>query len=116
MKIFFAFLLAIAFIGLSSCKSTPPKKIAPVAAPIDAKKELSKAQIDFAAGSNKKALARLKALIAKHPKSDVSEDATVLMAKIYYKQKDYELAYRSYMSLVESDVFSPNEAAALLGA
>src|SRR5690606_29543772 len=47
---------------------------------------------------------------------DVSDDASIMLGKIYYKQKDYEQAYSTYMSLVETDVFSPNEADALLGA
>ncbi|MBX3020444.1 MAG: penicillin-binding protein activator [Bdellovibrionales bacterium] len=108
-------LLATLVIALLSCTSAP-KKQAPAVAPYDAKKELSQAQIDAAAGSDKKAIARLRALITKHPKSDVADDAAVQLAKIYFKQNQFEAAYRSYMSVVDSDVFSPNEAEALLGA
>jgi ABC-type branched-subunit amino acid transport system substrate-binding protein len=104
-----------AVVGSLSC-STTPKKVAPVVAPYNAKKELSQAQIEVAAGADKKASGRLRTLIAKNPKSDVADDATMLLAGIYFKQNQFEPAYKAYMSLVESDVFSPNEAAALLGA
>jgi len=95
---------------------TAPRKNPPIPAPFDAKKELSKIQIDIAAGSDTRAIARLKNLIAKHPKSDVADDATMQLAKIYFVRGHFDLAYQTYMSLVNSDVFSPNEAAALLGA
>lgn len=98
-----------------SCSSAP-KKNAPVPAPRDAKKDLAQAQMDAAAGADKKAVARLRALIVKHPKSDVSDDASIQLAKIYFKQNQFEAAYKTYMSVVDSDVFSPNEAEALLGA
>ncbi len=109
-------IISIAFVfALLSCTSAPKKKpLAP--APVDAKKELSQAQIDAAAGSDKKATQRLRSLITKHPKSDVADDASIQLAKIYYKQGKYEDSYKTYMSLVESDVFSPNEGEALLGA
>ncbi len=100
---------------LISC-STAPKKVPPATAPGNAKKELSQIQIDMAAGGDKKALNRLKALITKHPRSDVADDATMLMAQIYFKNAKYDSAYKSYMSLVDSDVFSTNEANAVLGA
>lgn len=100
---------------LLSCALAPIKKpLAP--APEDAKKELSKIQIDIAAGAEQKAIQRLKTLAAKHPNSDVADDATIQLARIYFKQQNFDLAYRTYMGLVESDVFSPNEAEALLGA
>lgn len=100
---------------LTSCM-TAPKKKAPAVAPYNAKKELSKIQIDIGAGADKKAIAKLKTLIVKNPKSDVADDATMQLAKLYYKQSEFENAYREYMSLVNSDVLSPNEGEALLGA
>lgn len=102
-------------IALLSCV-TQRKKIAPVAAPHDARKELSQAQIDLAAGSDKKAVQRLNSIIRRFPKSDAADDATVLLGRLYFKQGQYESAYKTYMSSVESDVFSPNEAESLLGA
>jgi len=100
---------------LLSCV-TAPRKVPPAVAPPDARKELSQAQIDSAAGADKKAVQRLKHIIAKHPKSDVADDATLLLAKIYYNKNMHEPAYQAYMSLVNSDVLSANEAEALLGA
>jgi branched-chain amino acid transport system substrate-binding protein len=98
-----------------SCSSAS-KKFPPSPAPFDAKKELNLIQIEAAAGSEKKAMQRLKNLIGKHPKSDVADDATIQLARLYFKQQNFDMAYRAYMGLIESDVFSPNEAEALLGA
>ncbi|HMN67549.1 MAG TPA: penicillin-binding protein activator [Bdellovibrionales bacterium] len=100
---------------LMSCTTTP-KKQPQIAAPLDAKKELNQVQMDLAAGAEKKALQRLRHLIAKYPKSDVADDAGLQIAKIHFKNQKFEDAYKTYMSLVDSDVFSPNEAEALLGA
>lgn len=104
------------FVLLLSYCAMAPKKKPLVAAPYDAKKELAKAQIEMAAGSDAKALQRFKTLAAKHPDSDVADDATIQIARIQMKQGQYDAAYKTYMSLVESDVFSQNEAEALLGA
>ena len=98
-----------------SC-TTVPKKKPLVAAPVDARKEFNKAQIESGAGGDKKAVQRLRAIIAKYPHSDVADDATIQIARIYAKQNQHEQAYKTYMSLVESDVFSKNEGEALLGA
>lgn len=108
-------LVLLFWVFLLSCTSAP-KKNPPIVAPPNAKKELSQAQMEIAAGSDKKAITRLRHLIAKHPKSDVSDDATMQLAGIYFRQNQFTNAYKNYMSLVESDVFSPNEAGALLGA
>lgn len=109
--------LFILIISLStlSCAGAP-KKSPPRVAPFDAKKELSQIQIDLASGADKKAIQRLKNLIAKNPKSDVADDATLHLARMYYKQQAFDQAYKAYMSLVENDTFSPNESEALLGA
>ncbi len=64
----------------------------------------------------KKALQRFAAIAKKYPMSDVADDATIHIARIYTKQGQHEQAYKTYMSLVESDVFSQNEGEALLGA
>ncbi len=114
MKIRLCLLVVFAQV-LVSCVSTPPKR-PPMVAPYDAKKELSKIQIDIAAGSDKKAIARLKTLILKHPKSDVADDASMQLAKIYFARDQFEPAYQAYLSLVNSDVLSPNEGEAMLGA
>jgi branched-chain amino acid transport system substrate-binding protein len=100
---------------LNSC-STKPVKTPPVAAPVDAKKELSQIQMDVAVGNEKRAITRLRTLIAKHPQSDVADDGTMQLAKIYYSKNMYDPAYQAYISLVNGTVLSPNEAQALLGA
>ncbi len=110
----FLFLSAVIF-SLTYCSLAAKKK--PLAeAPYDAKQQLAKAQIDLAAGSEAKAVQRFKYLAAKHPHSDVADDATIQLGRIYMKQGNFDLAYKTYMSLVETDVFSANEAEALLGA
>ncbi len=108
-------ILACAIQLLASCV-TAPKKIAPTPAPMDARKELAQAQIESAAGSDKKAVQRLKNVIAKYPQSDAADDAYMQLARIYFSKNMYEPAYQSYMSLVNSDVLSPNEGEALIGA
>lgn len=108
-------LIALSII-LFSCTSTPPKKKPQTPAPKDARSEFSKGQIEVAAGADKKAVHRFKTIVAKYPHSDVADDATIQLARIYVKQGQHELAYQTYMSLVESDVFSQNEGEALLGA
>lgn len=108
-------LLFVALQLILSCVSTP-KKTPPQAAPFDAKKELSKIQIDVAAGADQRAILRLKNLMTRYPRTDVANDAGIQLAKIYYARGQYELSYQTNMNLVNSEVFSPNEAEALLGA
>lgn len=100
---------------LASC-ATAPRKKAPNVASVDAKKELQRIQVDVAAGADKRAIARLKNLIQRFPKSDVADEASVQLARIYAKQNNNPAAYQTYMGLIESDVFSPNEAEAITGA
>lgn len=114
MKMRFGLILLVVLQVLTSCV-TAPKKIPPKVAPYDAKKELSRIQIEIAAG-DKRAILHLQRLIAKNPKTDVADDATYDLAKLYYVKSMFEQSYQAYMSLVNSDVFSPNEAEALNGA
>lgn len=116
MKIFFRFWVLLSAVAVLTYCTTAAKKKPLAQAPYDARQQLAKAQIELAAGAESKAVQRFKYLAAKHPNSDVSDDATIQLARVYFKQGNYELAYKTYMSLVESDVFSPNEAEALLGA
>lgn len=112
MKIVLSFFLIFLLI---SC-STAPKKRPQLQAPADAKKELSQAQVEIAAGDDRRAVARLKNLMVKHPESDVADDAGIALGKIQFKNQQYQNAYNTFMALVNSDVFSPNEGEALLGA
>jgi len=109
-------LIATAVVFVLSCTTAPPKKKPQTPAPMNARQEFNKAQIEAASGADKKALQRFQSITKKYPLSDVADDATIQMAKIYSKQNQHELAYKTYMSLVESDVFSQNEGEALLGA
>ena len=105
------------FLGLilSSCVSAPPKNPL-LPAPKDAHKELNQVQMDVATGGETKAIGRLKKLIAQHPNTDVADDASMILAKIYYKAQDFSGAYQAYMGIIDSNTLSPNEADALLGA
>lgn len=116
MHIFFRIGVLLAAVAVLTYCTTATKKKPLAQAPYDARQQLAKAQIELAAGAESKAVQRFKYLAAKHPHSDVSDDATIQLARVYFKQGNFELAYKTYMSLVESDVFSPNEAEALLGA
>ncbi len=100
---------------IASC-SLAPKKKPRAEAPSDAKQQVAKAQVELAAGAEAKAVRRFKWVINKFPNSDAADDATIQLARIYFKHQKFDLAYTTYMSLVESDVFTANEAEALLGA
>lgn len=99
---------------LTSCVSA--RKKPQIAAPRDAKKELSQVQMDFAAKADRRAINRLNSLIKRYPGTDVADDAAMQLAHYYYRKQSYEHAYRAFMSIVDSDVFSSNESEALLGA
>lgn len=111
LRFFAGILCTLFFIGCSTAQKEPPAK-----APQSARKELEKIQIEIAAGANRKALYHLQNFIKKHPGTDASDDARMLMGRIYYKQKDYQSAYQSFMSLVDSNTLSRNETDALLWA
>lgn len=98
---------------LVSCGTFVRKRSPQPATPV-AKKEFERIQVDIAAKAHKKALARLQKLIATHPESDIADDAYILMGRLYYDQRDFESAYSAFMGVVNSDVFSPSEAEALL--
>jgi branched-chain amino acid transport system substrate-binding protein len=108
-------LIASVLFALMSC-TTAPKKKPQAPAPANARTEFNKAQIEAGSGADKKALQRFSTITKKYPFSDVADDATIQVARIYTKQGQHEQAYKTYMSLVESDVFSQNEGEALLGA
>ena len=93
-----------------------PKKKTPTKAAPSVQESLSKVQIDVAAGATDRALARLKRILKDHPDTDVADDAYMIMGQIYFKKRDFQNSYKAYISVVNSDVFSPREADALLGA
>lgn len=112
--VFWILLLACG-LGLSSCISAPKKK-PPTKAGAPLQDTMSKVEIDMAAGAHDRAMNKLKKLVKDHPDTDVADDAYMAMGEIYYQKRDYRNSYDSYISVVNSDVFSPREADALVGA
>lgn len=114
MKRFFFLIFASLFIFMS-CTSTP-KKRPPEPAPPTARQEYEKARLELTANDTKSGVQRLARLIKNHPNSDVSNEAYLLIAKAYFDVREYKRAYEHYMGVVNSEVFSPREGEALLGA
>ncbi len=109
----FALLSAILVLssGCAFSRKKPPEPASP-----GLKAEFDQISIELGAGSEKKAMNRLKKMVAAHPNTDVSDDAHIMLGKIYFKQRDFQSAYDSFMAVANSDVFSPSEAEALLWA
>jgi len=107
-------LLCSSFI-LASCSIMKTKR-PPQVAPPDLKSELAKIEIDIAAGAQKKALIRLKKIINKFNNTDLADDASIMMGELYYSIGDYDSSYKAFISVVNSDFFSPREFDALLWA
>lgn len=101
---------------LFSCATGPIQKKPPEKAGLNIQKEYNQAQVEAAAGSKQKALARLKRIVQTHPKTDVAADANMMMGKMHYEARDFSGAYTSFIAIVNSDVFSPSEGDALLWA
>ena len=113
MKSLIPFLLTVVF---CSCSATAPKKKDPVKAPPNLEAELKAAEASVKAGDNKKAVARLKRIIEKHPDSDLTDDAHFLLGQIYTKEQKQPEALSSFMAIVNSGVASPLEPEAALRA
>lgn len=107
--------LALLSFMIGGCAVLSRKK-APEPASPSVRAEFDKIQIDVAAGADKKALLKLRKLVASHPSTDVSDDALIIAGKIHFKNRDFQAAYDSFISVANSDVFSPSEAEALLWA
>ncbi|MCB0385969.1 MAG: hypothetical protein KDD43_11300, partial [Bdellovibrionales bacterium] len=108
-------LICAVFALVASCTIAPKKK-QPVKAAPSVQDSLAKVQIDIAAGAHDRAVGKLKKIVGDHPDTDVADDAYMMMGQIYFQKRDFRNSYESYMSVVNSDVFSPREADALLGA
>ena len=115
-KSVFAVGLVIASTALFSCAGAPVVKREPIKASPAAERELKAAETNLKNGDNKKALARLKKIAQANPDSDVSDDAHVLMGNLYYSQQAYADALAQYNAVANSDVASPLENVAKLGA
>lgn len=88
----------------------------PLPAPANVKNELNKIEIDINAGATKKAIARLNKLIAAHSQTDAADDAYIMLGGIYYNQSNYNESYKAYISVINSEFFSPREVDASIGA
>lgn len=106
-------LLTLTLTHLVASCAIGPKKKEPLPAAPNLKKQLELAQVDFAAGADKRALQQVQAIVTQHPDSDVADDALMLRGDYYFKKGDYKSAYESFMSIANSEFFSPNEADAL---
>jgi branched-chain amino acid transport system substrate-binding protein len=109
---FCSLVISLALIG--GCAFTRKKPAEKAPAQIHA--QFNKIQIDLAAGSEKKAIQQLNQIVQHHPQTDVAHDALLLLGRIHFKARDYQLAYDKFMAIVNSEVFSPGEGDALLGA
>lgn len=109
-------ILLVAFIASGTSCTSRPKKQPPVAAAPDVKKQLEKAQIEIAANDFKSAVNRLNQITESHRNTDAADDAHMMLGKIYFEARDFNKAYDSFIAVVNADVFSPNEAEALLWA
>lgn len=115
LKLMFAFSLFAVGLNSTSCALTPRKRPPQVAQP-DVKNQLQKIEIKLAAGGQKQALAGLQDIVKRYPETDVADDAYIMMGQIYSQMRDFESSYAAYMSVVNSEIFSPREADALWGA
>jgi ABC-type branched-subunit amino acid transport system substrate-binding protein len=98
-----------------ACTTAPVKK-PPVVAGQDAHRDMARIQAQLNVGDYNRAVPNLKKLIATYPGTDTAVDATLVLGRIYYNTKNYNAAYQTYISIVNSNIVTPNEGQALLGA
>ncbi len=109
------FILIIALIAiLPACTTVHKKEPQPAASSI--KTELSKIEIDINTGSTKRAVQRLQKITTDHANTDAADDAHILLGNIYFKEGSFNDSYKSYISVINSEFFSPREVDASLGA
>lgn len=110
----FVLCVAQTFVYLTGCE-TIPKKRPPIAAPLTAQQQLQIAQRESLKEPNL-AIQRLQGLIQNYPKSDVADNALILMGEIYYRRRDYQNAHLAFKQVIEDDVESAREGEAFIGA
>ena len=64
----------------------------------------------------KRLFADLSAITQKYATTDAADDAYIMMGRIHCIQKDYNKCYRAYISVINSEFFSPREVDASIGA
>ncbi|MCB0356203.1 MAG: tetratricopeptide repeat protein, partial [Bdellovibrionales bacterium] len=109
MKFIFI-LLAVLF--LTNC-STFERKKPPIKAQPSAEAKLQQIKKIVAQKKYATALSQLNKLIAETATTDISDDAHILAGEVALRIKDHELAYKYFLGVVNSDVYSPLESFAL---
>lgn len=99
---------------ISGCGLAQKKEPTPAAPNV--KSELSKVEIDIRSGATKRAIKRLENIIQHHAQTDAADDAHIALGQIYYDQGQYNESYKNFISVIDSEFFSPREVEAALGA
>ena len=111
MRLFSLILMVTMTVGCSAMHKKDPQP-----APHDVKSELAKIEIDINTGAHKKAIARLENIAAKHADTDAADDAYIMLGDLYFKNAAYNESYKAYISVLNSEVYSPREEDASTGA
>lgn len=109
-------LIAIILSASLLCSCGLARKKEPVPAPVSIKTELSQIEIDINARAYKKALRRLNAITEQYSQTDAADDAYILMGRAHCLNNDFNKCYRAYISVINSEFFSPREVDASIGA
>jgi branched-chain amino acid transport system substrate-binding protein len=121
MKTSFRALFILTALSLGSCSTGPtrapevPKKPSEKVSPAVAQ-ELRNAKALADSGDSKRALPRLKKIVAQHPDSDVALDARFSMGNLHYANQQFAEALVDYEYVVKSPIQSPLEAEASIRA
>jgi ABC-type branched-subunit amino acid transport system substrate-binding protein len=113
IRMFLFYFISLTFL-ISGCAGFSKKE--PAIAPQNVKNELTKIEIDLNSGAQKRAIQRLQKIINLHANTDVADDAAIMLGQVYFKQNDFENSYRSFISVINSEYFSPREVDAAIGA
>ena len=104
--------IAICLITISSCAFTA-KKREPLPSTPQEKALLEQVKDDMKAKRFEQALSKVQRIVKENPDSDAADDALMIAGNYYYERAQYKQAYKAFMGIVDSDIFSPNEAQAL---
>ena len=107
---FLSLILLLFFI--TNC-ATFERKQAPIKAQPSAQAKLEKIKKIVARKKYSSALKQLNKLILETAATDISDDAHILAGEVALKIKDHELAYKYFLGVVNSNVYSPLESFAL---
>lgn len=112
IRIFQLSVLIFLFSVLNSCSFTP-KKRPPQKASVNIEKLYTSAQLDIKKNRITRGRKKLKNIVKNYPHTDITDDAYLLLGNSYYESKDFESAYSAYISIVNAQTISPEEAYAL---